>query len=199
MQWDDFTPAQRAGQRLMIGFDGTRLDDRLRQRIDRLKVGGLILFARNLDDPAQIAELCRAAQAYAAQCGQPPLFIGIDQEGGSVARLKPPFSQFKGAVHIETEAEALRFARITARELNSVGVNMNMAPVLDVLPAVGQSVMQDRSFGKDPHHVSRMGCAIIDQLQHNGILAVAKHSRESAERLSTPMRICLIWAPTAAR
>ena len=175
MQLNDFNPAQRVGQRLMIGFNGTKLDDRLKYCIDRLKVGGLILFSRNLSSRGQIAELCSTAQDYARQCGQPPLFISIDQEGGTVARLKPPFTQFEGAPHIQTETDAVRFARVTAHELNSIGVNMDMAPVLDVLPAVGESVMQQRSFGKDPGHVSRMGCTIIRHLQSNGILAVAKH------------------------
>jgi beta-N-acetylhexosaminidase len=175
MQLEQFNPAQRAGQRLMIGFDGTRFDDRLRIAIDQRKVGGLILFARNLETPDQMTELCRTAQAYARQCGQPPLFIGIDQEGGTVARLKPPFTQFEGARHIRTEAAAAHFARVTARELLSIGVNMNMAPVLDVLPAEGHSVMKERSFGRSPHHVARMGCTIIEQFQRHGLLAVAKH------------------------
>ncbi len=175
MQLEGFTPAQRAGQRLMIGFNGTRLDNRLRYCIGRLKIGGLILFSRNLESPEQISELCRSAQAYARQCGQPPLFIGIDQEGGQVARLKPPFTQFDGAPHIRTVEDASRFARITASELGRSGINMDMAPVLDVLPAAGESVMAQRSFGKDPDQVSKMGCTIIDQMQNNGILAVAKH------------------------
>ena len=90
------TKDQVAGQRLMVGFDGTVMDDTLKHYIDTIKVGGLILFARNLDSPDQIQDLCGNAQAYARQCGQPPLFIGIDQEGGVVARLKPPFTQFPG-------------------------------------------------------------------------------------------------------
>ena len=175
MQLEDFTPAQRVGQRLMIGFNGTKLDDRLRYCIDHLKVGGLILFSRNLVSPEQIARLCRTAQDYARHCGQPPLFIGIDQEGGVVARLKPPFTQFPGAPSIQTEADAVHFARVTAQELKSIGINMDMAPVLDVIPNAGESVMQKRSFGQNPGHVSRMGSIIITHLQDNGILAVAKH------------------------
>lgn len=167
--------AQQAGQRLMVGFDGPALDDTLKFYIGQLKVGGIILFARNLDEPDQIEKLCGDAQDYAHQCGQPPLFIGIDQEGGVVARLKPPFTQFGGNPNMKTLDDAGNFARITAGELTQIGVNMNMAPVLDVLPEQGDSVMTERAFGRDPQYVSRMGTAIIDMFQQNRIMAVAKH------------------------
>ena len=175
MLYPDLSAAQRAGQRLMVGFDGLAMNDTLRQYIGQIKVGGLILFARNIADPNQVRELCAASQDYARQCGQPPLFIAIDQEGGVVSRLKPPFTQFLGNPHMKSTDDAKKFAQTTARELNRIGVNMNMAPVLDVLPAEGPSVMQDRAFGRDPGHVSRMGNAVIRHLQLQKIMAVAKH------------------------
>jgi beta-N-acetylhexosaminidase len=171
----DLSEIQKAGQRLMVGFDGLTLNDTLRRYIDRIKVGGLILFARNIAAPDQVQELCAAAQALALDCGQPPLFIAIDQEGGVVSRLKPPFTQFAGNPHMRSTDDAIDFARTTAQELGRIGVNMNMAPVLDVLPPRGASVMQDRSFGRDPDHVSRMGTAVIRHLQDQSIMAVAKH------------------------
>jgi beta-N-acetylhexosaminidase len=175
--WRDqaLTPAQRAGQRLMVGFDGTQFSDTLKHYIEELHVGGLILFAQNLESPGQIADLCQTAQAYAQQCGQPPLLIGIDQEGGVVARLKPPFTQFDGNPHMRSIQDAERFARITATELKRIGVNINMAPVLDVLPADGPSVMASRSFGHDPQWVATMGTTVIDHMQKRGIMSVAKH------------------------
>jgi beta-N-acetylhexosaminidase len=171
----DLSEIQRAGQRLMVGFDGLTMNDTLRHYIDRIKVGGLILFARNIAAPDQIRELCAAAQAFAQDCGQPPLFIAIDQEGGVVSRLKPPFTQFAGNPHMRSADDAVDFALTTARELGRIGVNMNMAPVLDVLPPKGASVMEERSFGRDPDHVSRMGAAVIRHLQDQNIMAVAKH------------------------
>ena len=175
MMISELSEDQRVGQRLMIGFNGTELNDGLRYSIDSLKVGGIILFSRNIVSPQQIADLCGNAQAYAAHCGQPPLFIGIDQEGGTVARLKPPFTQFAGNPAIKTAEDAIAFARTTARELSGIGVNMNMAPVLDVTPEHGPSVMQARAFGSDPHWVARMGTAGITHLQANGVMAVGKH------------------------
>ena len=166
---------QRAGQRLMVGFNGIALDDTLKYYIDQIKVGGIILFSRNIDSPDQIRALCGNAQDYARQCGQPPLFIGIDQEGGVVARLKSPFTQFDGNPHMVAKDDAVHFALTTAQELSQIGVNMNMAPVLDVLPDTGESVMKERAFGHQPEHVARMGKTVIDLFQKNHIMAVAKH------------------------
>ena len=175
MFYQDLSAAQKAGQRLMVGFDGLSMNDELKHCIAQIKAGGLILFARNIAAPDQIRDLCAECQSYARQCGQPPLFIAIDQEGGVVSRLKPPFTQFPGNPHMQSADDAEDFARTTARELNQIGVNMNMAPVLDVLPPDGPSVMRDRAFGHDPIHVSRMGNTVIRHLQMQKILAVAKH------------------------
>ncbi|MBW2012015.1 MAG: hypothetical protein JRI32_10380 [Deltaproteobacteria bacterium] len=90
MNMGEFSDEQLAGQRLMVGFDGTDLNSDLMFLIDTIKVGGIILFAGNLSAPDQIKSLCVSIQEYAASCGQPPLFIAIDQEGGQVARLKKP-------------------------------------------------------------------------------------------------------------
>jgi beta-N-acetylhexosaminidase len=164
-----------AGQRLMAGFDGTGFNGDLRFLIGTLQVGGLILFSRNLETPEQIRRLCGDCQAYGARCGLPPLFIAVDQEGGQVARLKPPFTRFPGNPAMKNAADAVHFARITAMELKSVGINMNMAPVLDVVPPNADSIMAGRAFGSDPEWVATMGMTVIDHFQRRGIMAVAKH------------------------
>jgi len=166
---------QQAGQRLMVGFEGTGLNEDLKDLINRLKIGGIILFAGNLKSPDQIKELCRSIQDYAKICQQPPLFIAVDQEGGQVARLQEPFTIFPGNPHMKTEEDAVHFAEITAAELNQVGINMNMAPVMDVSPEGSGSIMAERTFGDNPAWVSRLGVKVIEHLQLNNILAVAKH------------------------
>ncbi len=163
------------GQRLMVGFDGTTLNNDLKYLIDTLLVGGIILFSRNIENPNQVAELCHAAQDHARSCGQPPLFIAVDQEGGKVARLRAPFTEFDGNPAISNKDEATYFSTTTARELIQVGINMNMAPVMDVAPTNSESIMADRVFGDDPDKTARLGTIIIDQFQKNRILAVAKH------------------------
>ena len=170
------TLAQKAGQRLMAGFDGKAMNADLKFLIQTLKVGGIILFSRNLGSPDDILQLCSDAQDYARSSGQPPLMVAIDQEGGQVARLKAPFfSEFPGNPAIKTRDDALNFARVTASELRSIGVNMNYAPVLDVTRPDIPGIMADRSFGSDPRTAAALGTAIIETFEENGILSVAKH------------------------
>jgi beta-N-acetylhexosaminidase len=169
------TDEQMAGQRLMVGFEGTEFNQDLKFLINTIKVGGLVLFSQNLSAPGQIKKLTSSIQAYAASCGQPPLFIAIDQEGGQVARLKHPFTQFPGNPLMKGEKDAQYFAKTTAAELTGVGINMNFAPVMDVALKGAQSIMAGRSFGDDPERVSSLGVTIIKHLQSNNIMAVAKH------------------------
>jgi len=170
-----FSDEQLAGQRLMVGFDGIELNRELKYLIDRVKVGGVILFARNLINPEQIKQLCLSLQGYAAACGQPPLFIAIDQEGGQVARLKQPFTQFAGNPEMEGQKDARHFAEVTATELSRTGINMNLAPVLDVAFNAQKSIMAGRAFGADPIQSADLGSTVIEHLQQSGIMAVAKH------------------------
>jgi beta-N-acetylhexosaminidase len=163
-----------AGQRLMLGFNGTHFNDELRQIIREIKASGIILFSRNIESPDQVKVLCESCQEYAKSADLPPLFIGIDQEGGTVARLKPPFTQFKGNPYIQTQSEAIDFAITTAKELAKIGVNMNFAPVLDVAWN-DDSIMNDRAFKGDGNKVSRLGNHVISTLQEKGVMAVAKH------------------------
>ena len=170
------TQSQHAGQRLMVGFDGTRFNSDLAFLIDTLNVGGVILFAANIKGPNQLQRLCADIQDHARSSGQPPLFIAIDQEGGQVARLRKPFTEFPGgspAIRNKTDAE--NFAAVTARELTLMGVNMDMAPVLDIAFDPDQSVMSRRAFGGTPERVAQLGLTVIKGLQQEGIMAVAKH------------------------
>jgi len=159
----------------MVGFEGKRFNPDLEFLIGTLKVGGLILFAQNIDNPGQVSELCRQAQNTARSCGQPPLLIAIDQEGGKVARLKKPFTEFAGNPAMRGVEDAAHFAETSVRELTSVGINMNMAPVLDVALKGPAGIMKERAFGDDPTHVTELGLTIIRGMQTGGIMSVAKH------------------------
>jgi beta-N-acetylhexosaminidase len=176
---DSLTDEQLAGQRLMVGFKGQVLDDALRSMISELCVGGLILFKRNVSDPSHLTDLCQSAQAFATESGNPPLMIAIDQEGGPVARLGPPFTVFPGNRVIgnaRSRQAATEFGKITARELKGVGITMNFAPVLDVVPeGLDSSVMAERVFGGEPDLVADLGKTVIESLQENGVAATAKH------------------------
>ncbi len=165
-----------AGQRLMAGFDGTMLNDEIRFLIHDLKIGGLILFAGNVKNPGQVAQLCLDSQEFARRCNCPPLFLAIDQEGGQVARLKMPlFKEFQGAPAINTLGKATELGRDMADLLKGLHLNMNLAPVMDTIPHGFQGIMNQRVFQGSPETVANLGMAVIQGLQNNGIMAVAKH------------------------
>jgi len=175
MNAQDLSIAELAGQRIMVGFNGLICDADLEFLIRDLKVGGLILFSCNIDSKDQISELCQSAQDTARSAGHPPLLIAIDQEGGEVARLKAPFTEFPGNPRMKAESDAEHFGRVAAGELSNLGINMNMAPVMDLAPENVESIMAGRAFGSDPQWVSRLGTVVIQTLQENGVMAVAKH------------------------
>jgi beta-N-acetylhexosaminidase len=105
--------------------------------------------------------------------------IAIDQEGGQVARLGPPFSQFPSpsemAAADSPEAKIREFTATTARELKQAGINMNLSPVLDVNTRGPEGLMASRSYGSDPRQVARLGCQVIREFQEAGLMACAKH------------------------
>lgn len=175
MDVETYSIEKLAGQRLMLGFEGTDFSKDVRHLIKKVNAGGLILFKQNIRSPEQVTQLCREAQDYARQCGLPPLLVAIDQEGGMVARLSAPFTVFKGNPHIRSNADADEFGRVCASELLDVGINMNLAPVLDVAPRNFHSIMEGRMFGHSPERVSAMGNQVISAMQSRGLMAVAKH------------------------
>ena len=140
------------GQLLMMGIPGPGLDAVARELVRELKVGGIILFARNLESPEQVWQLTHDLQRQAREAGSPPLLIALDQEGGPVQRLKAPFTLIPAARELGTTAtpeEVEDLSRRVARELALVGVNMNLAPVLDVARSPDCPQWQ-RAYGQDP-------------------------------------------------
>lgn len=170
---------QKIGQLFIGGMPGPDLDDDTANLIKEYYLGGIIFFERNVTNPIQLANLCRQLQMVSMEHTGHPLFLAIDQEGGRVARLKQPFTQFPGNAAIGEEANpegsALDFARTCARELSLVGLNMNLAPVLDVTQPDMDAHLVGRCFSHDPSLVTTLGKVVIHTLQHCGIMAVAKH------------------------
>jgi len=167
------------GQLFMVGMPGPHLDEATDHLIREGHVGGIILFSRNIEDPLQLAALCRDLQAAASESQDPPLFLAVDQEGGRVARLKEPFRSFPGNAAVGMDEEpvkkAIEFATVTSREMGMVGLNMNLAPVVDVQRGEIEKHLAGRSFGEDPEVVAFLGRTVVKHLQKNGIMAVAKH------------------------
>jgi len=161
----------------MAGLPGPRMDSVTRELVRDLKVGGVILFARNLEGPEQLWELTRGLQQEALAATGRPLLIALDQEGGSVQRLRASFTPIPPARELglsATPEQVELLARQVARELCLVGINVNLAPVLDVARGP-QCPLWDRSYGPDPERVAALGVAAIRGYLAGGIIPVAKH------------------------
>jgi beta-N-acetylhexosaminidase len=174
--------AQEIGSLFVIGFNGTQFTSEVRDLIDNLRPSGVVLFSRNIEDPAQTAELNHDLQNYAQKRWGEGIFIGVDQEGGRVRRLREPFQVFPPALELasfQDPREAVRdFADVTAREIRLVGFNLDFVPVLDVLgqDQVDKStVIGDRSYGPDPQSVWLLGKVVMESMRHGGIIPCGKH------------------------
>ena len=164
---------------LFVGFQGKSITPELKELIEKYHIGGIIFFSRNIEDVFQLSDLIYEAQTLAlGQKDGIPLLIGIDQEGGRVARLKQPLTVFPPASILgrTRSAElAYRQGMVQAIELKALGFNINFSPVLDIDTNPESPIIGDRSFGSTPKLVSMMGCSVIRGLQQNGVIACGKH------------------------
>lgn len=160
-----------AGRVIAVGIDGVTLDRETRRVLERLRPGVVILFRRNIADPEQMRTLAAALQRLPSR----PL-VAIDQEGGRVTRLAPPFTAFPSAAEVGRAgvAAARAVGEAIGRELASAGVDIDFAPVLDVAASEG-SVVGDRAFGSDPARVAATGLAFAAGMQDAGVLPCGKH------------------------
>lgn len=169
------TLRDRIGQLFMLGFTGKTLTQELTDYFNDLKPGGVILFARNLENPSQIVELTNGLQKLARP---EPLLIAIDQEGGRVSRLPNGFTIFPPCAwfgECNSSEMAYAAAAVTAKELRAVGINMNMAPVLDVHTNPQNPIIGDRAVSGDPDQCGALALAIMRGLQDNRVVACGKH------------------------
>ncbi|WP_455389848.1 glycoside hydrolase family 3 N-terminal domain-containing protein, partial [Petrachloros mirabilis] len=152
----NMTSREKIGQLFMVGFMGTAVTPELASFIKEYKPGGVILFSRNLESVEQIVELTNELQRASSTS---PLLISIDQEGGRVSRLPKGFTIFPPCELLgrcNSSELAYAAAATIAKELKAVGINMNMAPVLDVNSNPDNPVIGDRAFSSVPEEVGEM-------------------------------------------
>lgn len=164
----------RCGCLIIGGFKGTSLPESYERALRKNRRGGAILFRHNVEgDPLQVVALAR--QVHAAS---PAPLLGIDQEGGRVARLRAPFIEVPAMSTVASlgdPAFAETLARAVASEIVAVGCTINFAPVLDVHTCADNPVIGDRAFGADAEVCARFGTAWIRGLESAGLLATPKH------------------------
>ena len=167
---------QLIGQMFMVGFHGHTAPDYLLDWLRAGRVGGVILFARNIDTPQQVADLTRTLHEAAAY----PLLISIDQEGGTVARLRKGFSESPGALALagsqgDPSAATQGASAVLGREMAALGINWTYAPVVDITHNTANPTVGTRSFGTDPETVGELAAAAVRGFQGAGVAACAKH------------------------
>jgi beta-N-acetylhexosaminidase len=163
------------GQLFMVGIPQPTLDNETRVLLQELRPSGIILFRRNYTGPAALAVLC--AELHSLFSTHRPL-IALDHEGGRVHRVSPPFTHFPPAVQLgQTGSVALayRVGLAMGHELRRVGIDMDFAPVLDVLTNPANTVIGDRAFSSDPYQVALFGRAVARGLRESGVIPCGKH------------------------
>jgi beta-N-acetylhexosaminidase len=166
---------RHAGRLAIVGFTGTSVPDDLRRLVAEFDIGGVIYFARNIVEPRQVAELSREVASLTRDW---PIWISVDQEGGRVARLKRPFTEWPPMVTLGRSGDetlVARFASALAAELQAVGINLDYAPVLDIWTNPKNQVIGDRALADRAEAVARLGRVMIRTLQDAGVAACGKH------------------------
>jgi beta-N-acetylhexosaminidase len=163
----------------MLDIAGTALDEADHKRLRHPQVGGVILFSRNYQDPAQLARLCQEIHALR----DPRLVVAVDHEGGRVQRFRDGFQAIPAMGHLgdlydDEPQQAIHcaetFAWVMASELLNYGVDLSFAPVLDVANPIS-SVIGDRAFHRNPETVCHLANAWIRGMRAAGMEAVGKH------------------------
>ncbi|MCA9517400.1 MAG: beta-N-acetylhexosaminidase [Myxococcales bacterium] len=163
----------RPGEFFVLGFDGLHEPvARLRGLAERYGLGGVCLFARNVDGPVQIRGLTRSLKAM---CPEPWFVIATDQEGGDFQRLPPPlFGTYPAARDLKL-GEAFEVGARMGQELAGLGITLDLAPVLDVDTNPDNPIINVRSFSRDPELVAAIGVEFIRGLSRHGVHACGKH------------------------
>jgi len=179
IQLSDLTLDQKIGQLFVCGFHTNVPNEHITELIEKYHVGGVIYFRRNIGTARQITDLSTGLQQIAQRQGLPPLLIAIDQEGGMVSRIDQdgmsliPGNMTLGAVNDVALTAAA--SAISARELRTLGINLNFAPCVDVNNNPRNPVIGVRSYSEKPEVVAIHGAAAIQAIQQEYVAATAKH------------------------
>ena len=167
----NMSDADKVGQLLMIGIHGKTLNDDAKFMLNEYRVGGIILFDRNMESKDQVKSLIADINKTGKSAGLTPLFIGIDQEGGAVARMEDQLIKVPPAEELGQEPieQAVSLAKQSGTELKDLGFNINFAPVADLGLTYG------RSFSTNPDEVVRYASAVGKAYDEAGLWYSYKH------------------------
>jgi beta-N-acetylhexosaminidase len=173
------TIEEKVGQLFIVYFDGSTYSEALERTIRELHIGGIIIFSPNISSLEDTVALINMAQLTATNSGaEVPLIVAIDHEGGAINRFGNEVTQFPSNMALAATGSvenAKDVARATAEELKALGINMNLAPVMDVNSNPDNPVIGIRSFSSNPAVVAQFGTVMIREFQANNMMATAKH------------------------
>ncbi|GKZ02024.1 glycoside hydrolase family 3 [Paraclostridium bifermentans] len=172
---NEMTLDEKIGQMVLSGFNGTDFNGELDTLINDLKVGGVILFSRNIKDSNQLKKLNLDIEEANKNI---PVLISIDEEGGRVNRLAKNIKTFESAKSIGDKGD-IKYAYENGKEIGKTlkehKINMNFAPVLDIYSNSKNTVIGDRAFGDNEKIVETMGIATMQGLKDEDVISVIKH------------------------
>ncbi len=168
---------RRIGQLLIGSFNGSDVPVEMRSLAREFDLGGITIFGKlgNIETPEQVAGLAFDIRNLGLEL---PAWVGIDQEGGRVARLRSPFTEWPPMAVLGRSGDpalARKFAGALAAELKAVGISLDYAPVLDIHTNPKNPVIGDRALSEKPEIVAKLGQVIIEELQKAGVAACGKH------------------------
>ncbi len=170
---------RKIGQLFVVGFDGTTVNPKIKKLIHDYHVGSIILFSRNIGEPEEVLQLTSDLQKEAKKAGyEKPLLICLDQENGVVSRIHKGLTTFPGSMALgatDNPQYAYKIGLATGKELKALGINWNLAPVLDVNNNPDNPVIGVRSFSENAEKVAAFGEAMMKGLQDAGVMTSLKH------------------------
>ncbi len=169
---------EKLSQMFMVSFHGAEVNDESYKHFQESSFSNFVFFSRNLTTWDRVESLCKDLYKIARENSNIPPFLSIDQEGGMVARLFSGATHFPSAMALGVsgiDRVAYTMGCMVGKELRNLGINFNLAPVLDVNNNPNNPVIGVRSFSEDPRVVAEMGVDYIKGLQESGVIATGKH------------------------
>ncbi|WP_346935188.1 glycoside hydrolase family 3 N-terminal domain-containing protein [Clostridium sp.] len=174
---DSMSLEEKVGQMFIVGFDGYEVDDNIINLIKNKKIGGIILFSKNINTVNQTKKLIENLNELNSE-NKFKLFMSLDEEGGIVSRIPKEMGQFESAWDVGATGDlnyAFEHGKAIGETIKSLGFNLDFAPVLDVNSNPNNPVIGIRAFSDDPEIVKKMGTEVYKGLRSKGILGVGKH------------------------
>lgn len=169
---------RKLSQMFMVGIPGTELVRAVEEFLREFQPGGILFFAHNYESPALITEFTGQLQDLTHSVGCAQFFLAVDQEGGKVQNFGKPFTHFpEAAVLGEIDSPKLAFdvADVVAKELMSVGINLNFWPLCDIHTRANNPIIGRRAFGTEEEIVSKISSGIVRGFVKNGMVSCVKH------------------------